>query len=666
MKTATTALFAAVLLLLTFAPRSHAIERLQISVQCPDVVLAWPSADAETYLVQYRQTLDTNSTWITLTNLMPNDAGTNWTTFVHSNQLQCASNLQSSAPLTARFSSSLVNAVLSGQDSYPLSLPPMPQVTILTNGLRKFVPWEEVYGPVRPIMMPIPPTLRQRVLASYSADTLEMTEPASAHSDPQPEDDSPGDLDPPATGFYRVVRNGLHLFGITNGTVLSGKVVLPVEIGFDDAIEFDGFFAMVGDTNQTVPANGLEFQEVTNSLPEFVLWDTRQVTNGAYQVFLGAQWGETEIHESSPVTVIVSNTIWFPDSWNVAGYYINVEAQSIHANGTYQVDIYDDTGFQILQASGTNDSEGFITYGGFRGFVVENFDQNGEIYPSVSYTVVVTTSSQGDSPSATATNMIWTEFKWPVQGAGWTKFAIGYQPIFGNPSLGGINAVALQAMIQGVYTSAQARPGFPEGQRVIRGSDQNPYELSSQFDFTQLLVPDIRDDLVRNLYYFGHGAAAHIGQKSVPRYLSIDDLNFVLRNNFKEPLAGTNAHPFRFVWLDGCYTAKGDLWKAFGIPKEQNVSTNRFLARGMRYRAFMGWTGGHLIRLGSFNTQHATFVGDFWDGWSGVNTNGQPRTLREAHTFGATQRGTASPWQDAVGHLRIYGSEGLRWQDTYP
>ena len=34
-----------------------AIEGLQVSVQCSNVVLSWPSAEGETYIVQYRQTL---------------------------------------------------------------------------------------------------------------------------------------------------------------------------------------------------------------------------------------------------------------------------------------------------------------------------------------------------------------------------------------------------------------------------------------------------------------------------------------------------------------------------------------------------------------------------------------------------------------------------------
>ena len=655
MKTLKRSIIGAVALFLASAVHTFGIEGLKLTIHCPDVVLSWPSMEGETYMVQYRETLDTNSTWIWLTNALPAEVGTNLTVFVHSNRVDCPTGqifgMMFSGGGDGSGESESEGQQENEKPTVPMvaskdeSRPPVP--------LGIYPPGIDLTGYT--IIWPDGST------DEWSKELVEKWRASQQVEGGGPEPEDAGGE--PGCGFYRVVRTGLHLFGVTNGTVLSGEVTLPVEIGFDDGIEFDGFFVMVGDTNQTVPANGLEFQEVTNGLPRFVLWDTRQVTNGIYQIFLGAQWGETQIYESPPVTVIVSNVIWFPDSWNVAGYYINVEAQSIYTNGSYEVEIFDDTGFQILQVSGTNDSEGFITYPGSRGFGVENFDQNGEIYPSVSYAVVVTAAAAGGGSSATSTNVIWTEFKWPAQGVGWTKFAIGYQPLFGNPAGGGLNAVALQSMIQVVYASAQARPG---GLGVIRGSDQNPYELWGQFDFTQLLTPDLRNDLVRNLYYFGHGATTHIGQRGVPRFLSIDDFNFVLRNNFKDPLAGTNAHPFRFVWLDGCYTAKGNLCKAFGIPKEENVATNRFTSRGLRFRAFMGWTGGHLIRVGAFSSQHATFVGDLWDGWPSSGTNGLPRTLREAHTYAATQRGTSSPWQDAVKHLRIYGYEGLRWQDTLP
>src|ERR1017187_1742727 len=68
-----------------------AIEGLQISVQCPDVVLGWPSTSGENYIVQWRPSLSTNTLWVTLTNSLPADWTTNWTVFVHSNQVKCAS-----------------------------------------------------------------------------------------------------------------------------------------------------------------------------------------------------------------------------------------------------------------------------------------------------------------------------------------------------------------------------------------------------------------------------------------------------------------------------------------------------------------------------------------------------------------------------------------------
>src|SRR5438552_12220677 len=104
--------------------------------------------------------------------------------------------------------------------------------------------------------------------------------------------------------------------------------------------------------------------------------DTTQATNGAYPVIVEAQLAESRLSNAPPVTLVVSNAIWFPDSFNVAGYYVEVQAQSIHANGTYQVHVYDDTGFNTITVSGTNDSQGFITYGGSRGFLIQNFNSN--------------------------------------------------------------------------------------------------------------------------------------------------------------------------------------------------------------------------------------------------------------------------------------------------
>src|ERR1035438_9737251 len=88
MKTIRHAIIGAVALFFTSAVHTFAIEGLQVSVQCSNVVLSWPSAEGETYIVQYRQTLNPSDTWQTLTSSLSAVSGTNVTSFVHSNALQ--------------------------------------------------------------------------------------------------------------------------------------------------------------------------------------------------------------------------------------------------------------------------------------------------------------------------------------------------------------------------------------------------------------------------------------------------------------------------------------------------------------------------------------------------------------------------------------------------
>ena len=82
----------------------------------PYAILSWPSLDGETYIVQYRPTLNTNTPWVTLTNSLPADSGTNITFFVHSNIVQCPTNASSFGGGTN------------------LDLPPEPNVAVLLQG----------------------------------------------------------------------------------------------------------------------------------------------------------------------------------------------------------------------------------------------------------------------------------------------------------------------------------------------------------------------------------------------------------------------------------------------------------------------------------------------------------------------------------------------------
>jgi hypothetical protein len=94
MKTITKGLFKNIPIIVALAGllatriNTFAIEGLHVSVQCSNVVLSWPSADGETYIVQYRQTLAPSDSWQTLIDNLPNTSGTNVTAYIHSNVVQ--------------------------------------------------------------------------------------------------------------------------------------------------------------------------------------------------------------------------------------------------------------------------------------------------------------------------------------------------------------------------------------------------------------------------------------------------------------------------------------------------------------------------------------------------------------------------------------------------
>lgn len=202
MKTPHVGLAAAAAILVTCSTETFAIEDLKISIRCPDVWLTWPSVEnGETYIVQYRQTLDTNSSWLTLTNYMPPDSGTNLTTFVHSNQVSC--------PPGQTFGMSAA-ASAGGDDS----IGAYDFTEILgqpKNGIGDAVPLE-IY----------PPGTDTNSLIIFETNRTIWMQQSSESKGPVgdgPEPDGPGGGGSyPASGFYRVVRDGVHIFGLTTAS----------------------------------------------------------------------------------------------------------------------------------------------------------------------------------------------------------------------------------------------------------------------------------------------------------------------------------------------------------------------------------------------------------------------------------------------------------------
>jgi hypothetical protein len=115
-------------------------------------------------------------------------------------------------------------------------------------------------------------------------------------------------------------------------------------------------------------------------------------------------------------------------------------------------------------------------------------------------------------------------------------------------------------------------------------------------DWTQLKVA-LTNLNARNMYYFGHGAEDHVGISGNGLTLTAKEVAALLHAKDSNP---TNRHFFRYVFLDGCNTAKGDFPKSFGIPKKENVPLETYDHNKLRVSAFSGWSSFKTFSVAQF------------------------------------------------------------------
>jgi hypothetical protein len=113
-----------------------------------------------------------------------------------------------------------------------------------------------------------------------------------------------------------------------------------------------------------------------------------------------------------------------------------------------------------------------------------------------------------------------------------------------------------------------------------------PFKLRFSADWVQLSLDLKKAEngllVVRNFFYFGHGSPDTIGWAKNPQ-LSMDKKFLTkLLGNAADPVQGYNLQPFRFVFLDGCETAKSDFCTPFGIPQGKHDATEFVNKRGLR------------------------------------------------------------------------------------
>lgn len=583
---------------------TFAIEGLQLSVQSSNVVLAWPSTADETYIVQYRPALDAGFSWLTLTNYFLAAPDTNVTFFTHSNIVQ-----------------------------YP------PPTGGGTNGGGS----------------PLPPMPMAKFKSGTSGSEIHVN-------------DASEDTTNEYAGFYRVVRDGVHLWGITNGMIISNVLVTTIEFAVDSTDQVVG--VTFYDMNSASPIIGASGQSLGGNR-WLLVWNTTLSFNGDYAICAQLNFASDPPVTSQPVTVTVDNVISFPNYFSqVYGGQMWIYAVTI-PNAPYELDMYDENTNYLGTFEDYADSTGTIS------FLWNLVDANNNFSDSTNFVGVFTVDTSGRanlrpqvvSPSGTAADFlasppamkpISAKFKsknggfqpndfdatasskqlW-VKEPNWTpndNWVVAYAPLTDDPTttfkeenmmLGTVstgNDGVLNALANDTYSNLS--PG--------NTPNSHAFELVDSSSRDQLLNY-LADSRYENFYFFGHGDDSHIsayqGTDSVissdqiayalgnvplsynngPGYLINTDPPIIVYPTVNPSIQRAALHPYRFVFLDGCGTAMGNFCESFGIPAV-TVTTNFFAAAKVESRAFVGYTKSITFNAAQWDWR-AFMIVDFLQDW---------------------------------------------------
>lgn len=164
------------------------------------------------------------------------------------------------------------------------------------------------------------------------------------------------------------------------------------------------------------------------------------------------------------------------------------------------------------------------------------------------------------------------------------------------------------------------------------------------------LLNYLEDPDYENFYFYGHGNSSSFGDYSPELdswLVNITDteVRAAVKNYFP---TGTNAHSYRFVFLDSCQSANGPLPEAFGIAKERVPWRHYYDGLRVMARAFVGYLEKDIKLpqnsddLGFNSDMLGQFMGEWRDGASlnGVVSRAKQHSLwpldPSATTWGAT------------------------------
>jgi hypothetical protein len=462
--------------------------------------------------------------------------------------------------------------------------------------------------------------------------------------------DTGSPLDPQPTcfnmGFYRVVRNGVWLFGLTNGTVLSGIVSVPVEAGSLDGTPLH---------TVTLSANGEAIEgtpNISQPFPGQLIFnvDTRRLSNGDYYFQAGGTWylPFTNIYDTSdfklyspPVFVTVSNQISYPD-WvqDFRDGLMLINAIAAITNIDWRVDIYGQN-TNLVRTFTNHSPDGLIQVSW------DLKDANGVAQTDNAF-MAVTTVSPSNSPAITDTNppLIKVVDTYPDQGR-WIVARAEYIPSTIQNYDYYTNTI--NGFAQMGETGGGVLPGSP-----YRNSGQALF-LSAQSGITNwaALVRAFTNRTCRNFYFDGHGGPDEIGpgydtNGEPTRSLTADVAAQFLGNT----TPSTNSIRYRWVWIDGCDSALGVWPQTFGLGNRENVALTNYVSRPGAFCGFdapvYGWTHG----IGGIDIKTINYRGYFVQYWWLAG-----RGVRDA--FDGARDDSGDFGTDS--HLKVYGYWGLGW-----
>jgi len=565
---------------------TFAIEGLTISVQCPNVVLGWPSNPGENYIVQWRPTLDLSTPWVTLTNSLPADWSTNWTFFVHSNVVQCGSGGSGGGSGGSPPSPSVASSVASTSLSSSLNAASASSDAVSSEPMAMRA---DGVGDAMPVRI-FPPGFDLSAFIIFDPDTGERvsgrgyvvreTEAnVSRTHGPQPMDGPTGGSSGPDPGYYQVVKEGVQIWNTALTNLTAAAVSNVISIQFEAGND-------TGDLEDvTLLVDGIRYRGVTPLIAPAISGplqvDTSFLENGdhTFQVMVGwrlpdgSDINNDSVHAySDPLTLTVSNVIYFPDWEEEIGElgFAFYSFKTTCTNADWRIDVYDVSNNLAKTLTG-HTADGVVETNwnlvDIHGATRATNENDSE------FSAVITVADPVTKKPPTQKKGI----AYPAHG----QWAIAYQDAFGNMANSNaywhaINSFGgMAAQFGGAHTvlpSSNPTNGQTFPLRYAWTNNPSPPTIAQKLADETALVGLLTNAPTRNFFYCGHGSGSRLVS------IDLDALRYVYLNK----------HYYRFVYLKGCSTATGALPAAFGNNCTSAVDLSYFQKHGIRPRTFLG------------------------------------------------------------------------------